>query len=183
MKKTEQMIIDTFLKLVEEKTLDKITIQDIADGCGINRNTFYYHFDDIYSLIEQIFKARLNTIETMFEEGASWDECSKVAVNFLIENRRAIRHIAFSMSRSQLDHYLFVVFKKIFTEYLLDNFIVDISDEKFDDLILFYTYAVIGCIVHNFIENNNDIDLEQLLEEFKITLLITNPLKASKQSQ
>ncbi len=182
MKKTEQMIIDTFLKLVEEKTLDKITIQDIADGCGINRNTFYYHFDDIYSLIEQIFKARLNTIETMFEEGASWDECSKVAVNFLIENRRAIRHIAFSMSRSQLDHYLFVVFKKIFTEYLLDNFIVDISDEKFDDLILFYTYAVIGCIVHNFIENNNDIDLEQLLEEFKTTLLITNPLKASKQS-
>lgn len=182
MKNTEQMIIDTFLKLVEEKTLDKITIQDIADGCGINRNTFYYHFDDIYSLIEQIFKARLNTIETMFEEGASWDECSKVAVNFLIENRRAIRHIAFSMSRSQLDHYLFVVFKKIFTEYLLDNFIVDISDEKFDDLILFYTYAVIGCIVHNFIENNNDIDLEQLLEEFKTTLLITNPLKASKQS-
>ena len=182
MKKTEQMIIDTFLKLVEEKTLDKITINDIADGCGINRNTFYYHFDDIYSLIEQIFKARLNTIETMFEEGASWDECSKVAVNFLIENRRAIRHIAFSMSRSQLDHYLFVVFKKIFTEYLLDNFIVDISDEKFDDLILFYTYAVIGCIVHNFIENNNDIDLEQLLEEFKTTLLITNPLKASKQS-
>ena len=182
MKKTEQMIIDAFLKLVEEKTLDKITIQDIADGCGINRNTFYYHFDDIYSLIEQIFKARLNTIETMFEEGASWDECSKVAVNFLIENRRAIRHIAFSMSRSQLDHYLFVVFKKIFTEYLLDNFIVDISDEKFDDLILFYTYAVIGCIVHNFIENNNDIDLEQLLEEFKTTLLITNPLKASKQS-
>lgn len=62
MKKTEQMIIDTFLKLVEEKTLDKITIQDIADGCGINRNTFYYHFDDIYSLIEQIFKARLNTV-------------------------------------------------------------------------------------------------------------------------
>ena len=64
-----------------------------------------------------------------------------------------------------------------------DNFIVDISDEKFDDLILFYTYAVIGCIVHNFIENNNDIDLEELLEEFKTTLSMTNPLKASKQSR
>ena len=183
MKKTEELIINTFLKLVEEKPLDKITIQDIADQCGINRNTFYYHFEDIYSLIETIFKDHLNTIETMFEEGASWDECSKVAVNFLIKNARAIRHIAFSMSRSQLDHYLFVVFKKIFTEYLLDNFIVDRSDEKFDDLILFYTYAVIGCIVHNFIENNNDIALEELLEEFKTTLSMTNPLKASKQSR
>ena len=50
MKKTEELIINTFLELVEEKPLDKITIQDIADQCGINRNTFYYHFDDIYSL-------------------------------------------------------------------------------------------------------------------------------------
>lgn len=37
MKKTEQLIIKTFLELVEEKTLDKITIQDIADQCGINK--------------------------------------------------------------------------------------------------------------------------------------------------
>ena len=83
------------------------------------------------------------------------------------------------MSRNQLDHYLFVVFKKIFTEYLLDNFIVDISDEKFDDLILFYTYAIMGCINHNFIENN-DIELEELLDKFNTTLLMTNPLKSSK---
>lgn len=182
MKKTEELIINTFLELVEEKPLDKITIQDIADQCGINRNTFYYHFDDIYSLIETIFSNHLKKIEQMFEDGASWSECSEIALKFLIENRRAIRHIAFSMSRSQLDHYLFVVFKKIFTEYLLDNFIVDISDEKFDDLILFYTYAVIGCIVHNFIENNNNVDLSNLLKEFKTTLLMTNPLKASKQT-
>ena len=180
MKKTEQLIIKTFLELVEEKTLDKITIQDIADQCGINRNTFYYHFADIYSLIETIFKDHLATIEQMFEDGASWSECSEKALKFLVENRRAIRHIAFSMSRNQLDHYLFVVFKKIFTKYLLDNFIVDISDEKFDDLILFYTYAIMGCIDHNFIENNNDIELEELLDKFNTTLLMTNPLKTSK---
>ena len=117
MKKTEQLIINTFLELVEEKPLDKITIQDIANKCGINRNTFYYHFDDIYSLIESVFNNHVITIERMFEEGASWSECSEVALNFLVENRRAIRHIAFSMNRNQLDHYLFVVFKRIFTEY------------------------------------------------------------------
>ena len=182
MKKTEELIINTFLELVEEKPLDKITIQDIADQSGINRNTFYYHFDDIYSLIEKIFRNHLEIIEQMFEDGASWDECSKVAIDFLVDNSRAIRHMAFSMSRKQLDRYLFVVFKRIFTEYLLDNFIVDISDEEFDDLILFYTYAVIGCIVHNFIENNNNVDLSNLLKEFKTTLLMTNPLKASKQT-
>lgn len=183
MKKTEQLIINTFLELVEEKPLDKIAIQDIANKCGINRNTFYYHFDDIYSLIESVFNNHVVTIERMFEEGASWSECSEVALNFLVQNRRAIRHIAFSMNRNQLDHYLFVVFKRIFTEYLLDNFIVNISDEKFDNLILFYTYAIMGCIDRNFIENNNDIELEALLDKFNTILLMTNPLKTSKQSR
>lgn len=65
------------LELVEEKPLDKITIQDIANKCGINRNTFYYHFDDIYSLIESVFNNHVITIERMFEEGASWSECSE----------------------------------------------------------------------------------------------------------
>lgn len=36
MKNTKQLIINTFMKLVDERTLDKITIQDIADECGIN---------------------------------------------------------------------------------------------------------------------------------------------------
>lgn len=40
-----------------------------------------------------------------------------------------------------------------------------------------------GCIYHNFIENNNDIELEALLDKFNTTLLMTNPLKASKQSR
>ena len=47
-------------------------------------------------------------------------------------------------------------------------------------MILFYTYAIMGCINHNFIENNNDIELEELLDKFNTTLLMTNPLKASK---
>lgn len=38
--------------LLLQKPLHKITISDIADDCGINRMTFYYHFKDIYDLVE-----------------------------------------------------------------------------------------------------------------------------------
>ena len=41
-------------ELVEEKSLNKITIQDIAEKCGINRQTFYYHFPNIIDLVEWI---------------------------------------------------------------------------------------------------------------------------------
>ena len=53
--KTTKMAIAYALKeLVEEKSLNKITIQDIADKCGINRQTFYYHLPNIIDLVEWI---------------------------------------------------------------------------------------------------------------------------------
>ena len=49
---TKRAISASLKKLLCEKKLNKITVQDIADDCGINRQTFYYHFQDIYDLVE-----------------------------------------------------------------------------------------------------------------------------------
>ena len=53
MSQTTKRALEASLKnLLLKKPLDKITIQDIADDCGISRMTFYYHFKDIYDLVE-----------------------------------------------------------------------------------------------------------------------------------
>ena len=52
---TEEVLLKGFFDLLDEKTMDKITIQDLADYCHVNRNTFYYHFDNIYDLLEKLF--------------------------------------------------------------------------------------------------------------------------------
>ena len=44
---TKEIIIQTLLELLNEKPLAKITVKDIVERCGVNRNTFYYHFRDI----------------------------------------------------------------------------------------------------------------------------------------
>lgn len=49
---TKRAISASLKRLLLTKSLNKITIQDIADDCGINRQTFYYHFADIYDLAE-----------------------------------------------------------------------------------------------------------------------------------
>ena len=51
---TQQAIIDTFLKMLACKSLDKITVKEIVNECGINRNTFYYYYKDIYDLLEDV---------------------------------------------------------------------------------------------------------------------------------
>ena len=58
------------------------------------------------------------------------------------------------------------------------NVLSDLVSEKLET-----TVKLPGCIDHNFIENNNDIELEALLDKFNTILLMTNPLKTSKQSR
>ena len=49
---TKRALEASLKNLLLQKPLNKITIADIADDCGINRMTFYYHFKDIYDLVE-----------------------------------------------------------------------------------------------------------------------------------
>ena len=51
---TKMAIKATFIKLLNEKPLSQITVKDIVETCGVNRNSFYYHFQDIPALIEEI---------------------------------------------------------------------------------------------------------------------------------
>ena len=52
---TRKAIMQSFLKLVDQRPINKVTIKDIVEDCGINRNTFYYHFSDIPALIAQAY--------------------------------------------------------------------------------------------------------------------------------
>ena len=51
---TKYALENSLKKLLLQKPLNKITINDITEDCGINRMTFYYHFRDIYDLVEWV---------------------------------------------------------------------------------------------------------------------------------
>ena len=63
---TRKVIRETFLQMLGEMPLDKITVKDIVLRCNINRNTFYYHYADIYAVLPKcwrwIFSASLTSI-------------------------------------------------------------------------------------------------------------------------
>lgn len=59
---TRTAIIHAFLQLLEERPLSNITVKDVVDTCGINRNTFYYYFEDIPTLIEAISKDEVDRL-------------------------------------------------------------------------------------------------------------------------
>ena len=59
---TRAAIKEAFLKLLNQRPLNQITIKDIVEDCGINRNSFYYHFEDLPALVEEIVGEHLQAL-------------------------------------------------------------------------------------------------------------------------
>ena len=72
---TKRAIRASFLKLLNERPLNKITVKDIVEDCGINRNSFYYHYTDIPALAEEIVKDEAARIVQEYPTVDSLEQC------------------------------------------------------------------------------------------------------------
>lgn len=96
---TKSAIKASFLKLLSEKPLNKISVRDIVEDCGINRNSFYYHYRDIPTLLGEIISETVNSLIIKYPTVNSIGECLDVALEFMMENKKAVFHIYNSVSR------------------------------------------------------------------------------------
>ena len=62
-KRTDKLILDTFMNLLKEKSFDDIRMSDICTGAMIHRTTFYKHFEDKYNLLSYALKNIINGFE------------------------------------------------------------------------------------------------------------------------
>ena len=70
---TKRALVASLKNQLLKKPLDKVTISDITDDCGISRNTFYYHFQDITALLEHILNADVERVLSQHLDMDSWD--------------------------------------------------------------------------------------------------------------
>ena len=103
---TKQAIKNSFLKLLNDRPLNQVTVKAIVEDCGINRNTFYYHFTDIPSLATEIITERADQIIRQYANPDSPEACLNAAVQFMTENRRAVMHMYRSISHDTVAFYL-----------------------------------------------------------------------------
>lgn len=63
---TKLALVRAFFSLLTEKPIGKVTVTDITSRCGVNRNTFYYHYRDVYGLYEDIVELFARRLEGVF---------------------------------------------------------------------------------------------------------------------
>ena len=119
---TRKMIMESLMKLLDERPLSKISIKDIVEDCGINRNTFYYHFADLPDLVEAIMRDEVDRIMQSYHGISSLEECAAAAMKLSIEHKRAVMHIYNSANRDIYERYLMEICEYV-TTTLVDNLI------------------------------------------------------------
>lgn len=113
---TKRYIQEAFRTLLEEKPMDRITVRDIVEECGLTRNTFYYHYDDIFDLFEDFLKTQLEQALRDSPQEMTPDEVLLNALSFLTEKPQVARHIF-----AARDHEVMLQYLERVTELLIER--------------------------------------------------------------
>ena len=159
MNRTKDLIADTFSELLEQKPISKITVKDIVERCGINRNTFYYHFQDIPALCEYIWKQRIDDLIATHCHPDSPSEAVAVAVNFFTEHKASVLHVYKSLPRETFLHYLDDLCMYLVREYM-ETVLADtpIPEQRIEFLIRYYKCILVGIFL-DWLDSNMSYDL------------------------
>lgn len=144
---TEKAIKETFMLLLNEKPVNKITVKDIAEKCGINRNTFYYHFNDIPSLMEELLTEQAEQIVNI-DENASLYEILVYAVDFAIGNKVAVYHIFKSANREMFETYLERITEKTVSDFVeRKSREYNTSEKNKNAIVHYYKCLLVGVVI------------------------------------
>ena len=121
---TQGLILDTFESMLEHMPFDKITVTALIKQCNIGRNTFYYHYADIYALLDEWLHIKVGEL-TSTQDSARWQDLLKNALYTCRDNKRKIYNVYTSLSRDRLENYLFGQ-----ADGLIADFVVAAGEKK-----------------------------------------------------
>ena len=167
---TKRALEASLKNLLLQKPLSKITISDITEDCGINRMTFYYHFKDIYDLVEwsclEDAKRALEGKKTY----ETWQQGFLQIFEAVLDNRPFIMNVYHSVSREQVENYLYQL-----TYDLLEGVVeeqaqgMSVRDEDKAFIATVYKYAFVGLML-DWIKNDMKGDPQLLVDRLELVI-------------
>lgn len=167
---TKRAIEQSLKHLLLEKPLTKITINDIAEDCGINRMTFYYHFKDIYDLVEWVCMEDARKALEEKNTYDTWQEGLLRIFQAVRENKPFIMNVYRCVHQEQVEKYL---------KPLVDNLVLGIIREEIGTMVVreedqafiarIYSYVFIG-IMLDWIKEDMAADPQTLVDRLAVLM-------------
>ena len=167
---TKQALEKSLKNLLYTKPITKITINDIAKDCGINRMTFYYHFKDIYDLVEW---ACLEDAKKALEEKrthATWQQGFLQIFEAVKENKIFIMNVYNYIDRAQVEKYLTPLVNNLLMGVINEESQhISIKEKDKEFIARMYSYMFIGLML-DWIKENMEEDPKKIIDTLSILL-------------
>ena len=167
---TKRALEQSLKNLLLKKPLTKITINDIAEDCGISRMTFYYHFKDIYDLVEWVCLEDAKRALDNKKTHDTWQQGLLQIFYAVRENKPFVMNVYHCVDKAQVEKYL-----RSLTDDLLMGVIEEesqgktIRQEDKQFVAQVYSYVFIGLML-DWIRDDMKLDPEVLVKKLAAVL-------------
>lgn len=144
----KQVFAATLKEIMQTKSFDKVTVTELVEQCGVKRQTFYYHFKDLYSLLEWIYITEVDQIIGRHRTMFSWHEGLYKLCRYLQDNAKFVEHTYYSVNHIYLEYFLYTHAYDLIRPVVDENKAHQFATEhEKDTLANFYKYAFVGFII------------------------------------
>lgn len=157
----KEMIADAFIELAKKKEIDKITVKNLVDHCGISRQSFYYHFQDIFEVIEWQICRMEEEVSGACRNAGSVEEAIKIMIRCFEENMDIIERFQESQKRTFIERTVIDslqdrMLKKV-REVVIDR-PIRISSSDAEAVFQFCTFGITGLIMRYCKSGSSNVD-------------------------
>ena len=162
---TKKALAAALKNAMRRKAFSKITVKEIIEACGVNRNTFYYHFKDIYDLLHWMFEEEAIDVVKNFDLLIDYEEAIRFVMNYVDENDYIISCAYDAIGRDEMKRFFCADFLAITSSVI--RHAVEQSGKKIEPDFLqfaseFYTEALAGTLV-NWVKDHHGKDPEKMI--------------------
>ena len=166
-----KLALETSLKnLLLKKPVDKITITDLTNDCGITRMAFYYHFKDIYDLVEWSCYEDASRALQGKKTYETWQEGLMQIFEAVMENKPFIMNVYHALSREQIENYLFRLTRDLIMNVIKEcskGMNITVSEQSF--IADFYKYSFVGVML-DWIKKGMKENYHEIVNDIFITM-------------
>ena len=161
---TKGRIAEAVEQMLQTRPVCKITVQRVMEQAQMKRQSFYYHYQDIYALLDVWFHTVFDPYVQCDRPDFDWRTAIKEVLRACQAHPRTIYHVFDSLSRDQLEQYVFGltddVFSKAITRYIDASCI---PEPELNGIVSFCRYAFIGFFLQ-FLWNHMDDDVDETVD-------------------
>ena len=90
MRDMQRVIREQLMKLLDSKKLNQITVTELSAACNVSRQTFYYYYQDVYDVLEDIFSLESKALLNGFDSLQNWKFGFEEILRWMLAHRKLV---------------------------------------------------------------------------------------------